>query len=83
MKEEAVGTDKDVLWMTNERFSVPETLFRPSDIGEQLTGLVECGVAGVVADSIMSLREDIQGLFWANVGVVGGNTQFSGFRERL
>jgi len=67
-----------VLLMENERFTIPELLFRPDDIGLEQTGL-----PGTIAASIALLPEDLQGLFWANIGVIGGNTQFSGFHQRL
>ncbi|KAL1673978.1 actin-domain-containing protein [Schizophyllum commune] len=67
-----------VLLMGNERFSVPELLFTPSDIG-----LDQAGIAHAVASSIAALPDDLQGMFWANIGLVGGSTRFRGFRERL
>ncbi|KAL1760490.1 actin family [Schizophyllum commune] len=67
-----------VLLMGNERFSVPELLFTPTDIG-----LDQAGIAHAVASSIAALPDDLQGLFWANIGLVGGSTNFGGFRERL
>ncbi|KAH8113486.1 actin-like protein ARP6 [Phellopilus nigrolimitatus] len=76
--DEMVEADDDVLRMTSERFAVPEVLFRPSDIG-----LAQSGVSRAIADAICSLPEDLQGLFWSNIGLVGGNIKFSGFRERL
>jgi len=74
---ELTPTDQ-VLLMENERFTIPELLFRPDDIGLEQTGL-----PGTIAASIALLPEDLQGLFWANIGVIGGNTQFSGFHQRL
>ncbi|KIL00217.1 hypothetical protein PAXRUDRAFT_130412 [Paxillus rubicundulus Ve08.2h10] len=67
-----------VLLMGNERFTIPELLFRPDDIGLEQTGL-----PGTIAASIAGLPEDLQGLFWANIGLIGGNTKFPGFHERL
>ncbi|KAJ3574134.1 hypothetical protein NP233_g1962 [Leucocoprinus birnbaumii] len=59
-----MGLDTDqVLVMNNERFVVPEILFRPDDIGELLVSR--------------------RGMFWANIGLIGGNTKLPGFRERL
>ena len=46
-------------------------------------GLHQMGLAGAIALSIASLPEDFQGLFWANIGLIGGNTKFPGFRSRL
>jgi len=67
-----------VLLMENERFTIPELLFRPDDIGLEQTGLPV-----TIAASISLLPEDLQGMFWANIGIIGGNTKFSGFHERL
>ncbi|KAJ7065723.1 actin-related protein Arp6 [Mycena amicta] len=72
-----LDTDQ-VLTMGNERFAVPEVIFRPDDIGMNQAGLAE-----TIAASIALLPEDIQGLFWANIGLIGGNTKFVGFRSRL
>ncbi|KAG8214390.1 actin-domain-containing protein [Butyriboletus roseoflavus] len=74
---ELAPTDQ-VLLMENERFTIPELLFRPDDIGLEQTGL-----PGTIAASIALLQEDLQGMFWANIGVIGGNTKFAGFHERL
>ena len=94
---ELTPTDQ-VLLMENERFTIPELLFRPDDIGRSLKsmilhtyrliipnflGLEQTGLPGTIAASIALLPEDLQGLFWANIGVIGGNTQFSGFHQRL
>ncbi|KAK0187703.1 actin-like protein ARP6 [Armillaria mellea] len=67
-----------VLVMNNERFSVPEVIFRPDDIG-----LNQLGLAGTIAASIALLPEDLQPMFWANITLIGGNTKLPGFRERL
>ncbi|KAI0040286.1 Actin/actin-like protein [Auriscalpium vulgare] len=67
-----------ILHMGNERFSVPEILFRPDDIG-----LHQAGLAESIAASIALLPDDLQGMFWANIGLIGGNTKFPGFATRL
>ncbi|KAJ7093825.1 actin-related protein Arp6 [Mycena belliarum] len=72
-----LDTDQ-VLTMANERFTVPEIIFRPDDIGLERSGLAE-----TIATSISLLPDDLQGMFWANVGLVGGNTKLPGFRRRL
>ncbi|EJC98960.1 actin-like protein ARP6 [Fomitiporia mediterranea MF3/22] len=78
LQGEQIPADEDVVRMNTERFSVPEVLFRPTDIG-----LDQAGLSSTIADSISSLPGDVQGLFWANIGVVGGNAVFAGFRQRL
>ncbi|GAW02679.1 actin-related protein Arp6 [Lentinula edodes] len=64
---------EQVLVMKNERLSVPEIIFRPDDIG----------LASTIAESIACLPEDLQPMFWENIGLIGGNIKFPGFRERL
>lgn len=64
--------------MENERFSVPEVLFQPSDIGFE-----QAGVAEAVAQSILSLYPIEQELCSANIILTGGNVRFSGFKERF
>lgn len=76
--KEAVDSEEDVLRLGNERFAVPEVLFRPSDIG-----LKQSGLAWTIADAIGNMDASLQGLLWANIGVVGGNVLFPGFKERL
>ncbi|OCB83862.1 actin-like protein ARP6 [Sanghuangporus baumii] len=72
-----VGED-DVLRTNTERFAVEQLLFRSSDIG-----LAQAGLSHTVADVISSLPEDMQELFWANVGLIGGNVRLPGFRNSL
>lgn len=76
--DDIVTENDQILVMNNERFCVPEVLFRPDDIG-----LEQMGVAHTVALCISLLPVDLRGMFWANIGLMGGNTKFSGFRSRL
>lgn len=81
--------------MNNERFTVPELVFRPDVIGQSFldllpaaldiitSGLDEGGLAEMIVFSISKLPDDLQGMFWSNIGLIGGNTKFKGFRERL
>ena len=103
--DDIVETDQ-ILVMNNERFTVPELLFRPDDIGMYLEeydvvvivasyrffnilfflihiGLDQAGLAATISFSISLLPSDLQGMFWANIGLIGGTTKFNGFRERL
>ncbi|PFH51208.1 hypothetical protein AMATHDRAFT_75070 [Amanita thiersii Skay4041] len=78
-KPDDILTDHDqILIMNNERFTVPEILFRPDDIG-----LDQMGLASAISSSIGLLPEELQGLFWANLGLIGGNTKFPNFHSRL
>ncbi|KAI0029849.1 actin-related protein Arp6 [Vararia minispora EC-137] len=67
-----------ILYMGNERFSIPEVLFHPSYLGLQ-----QAGLAAAVAQSIALLPEELQDMFWANIGLVGGSVKFPGFAQRL
>ncbi|XP_059190291.1 actin-related protein 6 [Centropristis striata] len=71
-------TGEQILRLANERFAVPEMLFHPSDIGIQ-----EMGIPEAIVHSIQSLPEEMQPHFYQNIILNGGNTLFTGFRERL
>ncbi|KAJ7763203.1 actin-related protein Arp6 [Mycena maculata] len=72
-----LDTDQ-VLTMGNERFTLPEIIFRPDDIG-----LAQSGLPATIAASIALLPADLQGMFYANIGLIGGNTTIPGFEQRL
>ncbi|KAJ7582804.1 actin-related protein Arp6 [Mycena floridula] len=72
------AADQQVLLMNNERFVVPEIIFRPDDIGMNQSGLAE-----TITTSISLLPFDLQDMFWSNIGLIGGNTKFPGFQQRL
>jgi actin-related protein 6 len=50
---------------------------------EYHSGLQQSGLAATIAASVALLPDDLQGMFWANIGLIGGTTKFPGFRERL
>ncbi|OQO10787.1 hypothetical protein B0A48_04087 [Cryoendolithus antarcticus] len=69
---------EDLVVIANERFSVPELLFTPSDIGMQSEGLV-----GTILQSQNPLPVGLWQASLANVLVVGGTSKLPGFVERL
>ncbi|KXJ89921.1 actin family [Microdochium bolleyi] len=71
-------TSEDVLTLRNERFTVPEILFSPSDVGLQ-----QPGIADVVWQALQALPIGLWPGLLANIIVVGGNALFPGFVERL
>lgn len=81
-KERALGLDggprEHIVTIGNERFTVPELLFTPSDIGMQQEGL-----PGTILQSIYSLPKGLWQPFLANILVVGGSSKFPGLMERL
>ncbi|PMD15001.1 Actin/actin-like protein [Hyaloscypha hepaticicola] len=78
VKGKALGASEDVLTLRNERFTVPELLFNPTDIG-----LRQSGIAQQVMDSLSSLPMGLWPGFLANIVVVGGNSNIEGFVFRL
>ena len=62
----------------NERFTVPEVMFNPSDLGSTQPGL-----ADVVMQSLATLPHLIQATMLSNVLLVGGSANMPGFVERL
>lgn len=62
----------------NERFSVPEILFSPSDIGSKQPGLPD-----IVLQSLSVLPPLVQATMLSNVLVVGGNANIPGLAQRL
>ena len=72
--------ESDELSMTlaSERFTTPEILFTPSDIGSQ-----QPGIGQVVMQSLSVLPPLLQATCLANVLVVGGNAKMPGFVERV
>jgi actin-related protein 6 len=72
------GPREDILVLANERFTVPELLFTPSDIGMQSEGLV-----GTILQSLDALPKGLWQTFLANVVVIGGTSKLPGLVQRL
>ncbi|KAK6431922.1 Actin-related protein 6 [Oleoguttula sp. CCFEE 5521] len=69
---------EDLVVIANERFTVPELLFTPSDIGMRSEGLV-----GTILQSLNALPVGLWQAFLANMLVIGGSSKLPGFVERL
>ena len=69
---------EDIVTLRNERFTVPEILFNPSDIGMR-----QSGVAQLAWDSLSAVPLGLWPGFLANIVVVGGNANIPGFVQRL
>ncbi|KAL2262778.1 hypothetical protein VTK26DRAFT_72 [Humicola hyalothermophila] len=76
-RKAAISTE-DVLTLRNERFSVPELLFNPSDIGIRQPGL-----ADLVMQSLSVLPIGLWPGLLANIVVIGGNAKLENFIQRL
>ena len=78
-EEDDKQDDNDVsITLNNERISVPELLFTPSD-----AGIEQAGVAQLVLQSIEASPEPLRPVLWNNVLITGGNANFRQFRSRL
>ena len=71
-------TVEDYMTLGNERFTVPELLFNPGDVGMKQEGL-----AGTVLQSLSGLPPGLWPAMLANILVVGGNSKMEGFVPRL
>jgi actin-related protein 6 len=74
----AVDPTQQELTMETERFSVPEVLFHPSDVG-----MDQGGIADAVCQAIAELGVVEAGLAAANLVLTGGNTKFPQFEQRF
>ncbi|KYQ94358.1 actin related protein 6 [Tieghemostelium lacteum] len=72
------GVSSSMPMLTNERFSVPELIFNPSDIGIQQAGLAESIVQSVQCTNI-NLHQSL----YSNILLIGGSTMFPNFKARL
>ncbi|EEU35837.1 uncharacterized protein NECHADRAFT_34971 [Fusarium vanettenii 77-13-4] len=77
-KKVAAQSEEDALTLRNERFTVPELLFSPSD-----AGIRQPGLADLVQESLNELPIGLWPSLLANIIVVGGNTHLDGFIQRL
>lgn len=73
-----VHDNAQILNMNNERFTIPELLFNPS-----LIGIEQCGIPEAILNSINDMPEEVKHLMYQNIILVGGSSQFPGFKERI
>ena len=69
---------QQILRLNNERFTVPEILFHPSDLG-----ISQMGIPEAICHSISVCPSRTQPHLYANILLTGGCTLFPGFRERV
>ncbi|KAF7510513.1 hypothetical protein GJ744_006359 [Endocarpon pusillum] len=70
--------DEISMTLGSERFSIPEILFTPSDIGSRQPGIAEA-----VMQSLSVLPPSLQATLLSNILVVGGNARMEGFVRRI
>lgn len=64
--------------MNNERFSVPELLFHPSDIGIQ-----QMGISEAIVHVIEKFPTEVQCHLYNNILLIGGSSVLPSFKERV
>lgn len=78
-REPKKSQDEQSLTLKDERISIPEILFNPSDIGINQAGIVEAAVQSV--ESLSFVFE--KALMYDSILLVGGNTKFKNFQQRF
>ena len=74
----AKGRGPQVAVLNQERFMVPEALFRPANVG-----LNQGGVAELVAEAVNACPAAVRPAMWGRVLVTGGGARLGGFEARL
>lgn len=72
------NTDEQCLHLANERISVPEILFHPSDIGMHQMGLPEA-----ICHSIGATPAELHPHLFSNIVLTGGSSCFKNIKERV
>ncbi|RXG58852.1 Actin-related protein 6 [Armadillidium vulgare] len=80
-REESNGkapNGEQLIRLNNERFSIPELLFNPSDVGIQ-----EMGISEAIVYCIEKCPEETRPHLYKNILLTGGNCNIPGFRDRV
>ncbi|XP_050271983.1 actin-related protein 6 [Quercus robur] len=77
-RKREVDFSKNEFDLTNERFLVPEMLFRPADLGMNQAGLAEC-----IVRAINACHPHLHPVLYESIILTGGCTLFPRFAERL
>lgn len=70
--------DQQMIRMNNERISIPELLFYPSDCGVN-----QIGISHAIFHSIECLPEEVKPHLYSNIVLMGGSAAFPGFKDRI
>lgn len=71
-------SEEQILRISNERFSIPEILFNPSDVG-----IHQMGIPEAIVHCISTTPKPMHRYMYSNILLTGGSTRFPGFRERV
>ena len=78
LQQQQQQTDEQSLRLANERFSIPEILFHPSNIGIEQMGIPEA-----ITLSVSLTPKEMHPHLYTNIVVTGGSALFPGFQARL
>ena len=78
LTDPGTDTDSQVVHMNNERFSIPEILFHPSDVG-----IKQMGIPEAIMDSLKDCEECTWPHLLSNIVLTGGSSKFPGLKERI
>ncbi|RLV93999.1 Actin-like protein ARP6 [Spathaspora sp. JA1] len=85
-KDMQLSADTQVLTLSDERFSIPESYFHPEIVFDN-TSLVQSSpfknITDLIVESIMACPEITRPLLSANIVLVGGCTNIPNFKTRL
>lgn len=70
--------DQQILRMNNERFTIPEILFRPADIG-----IKQMGIADAIIDCLKACEVEAWPHLLSNIILTGGSSKFHGMQNRV
>lgn len=70
--------DQQTLRLANERFTIPEILFHPSDVG-----IHQMGVSETIIDACKACPDKTMGHLLPNIVVIGGCAMFNGIAQRI
>ncbi|KAI3446735.1 hypothetical protein Pfo_003400 [Paulownia fortunei] len=74
----SIDLTKTEFTLTNERFLVPEMIFRPADLGMNQAGLAEC-----IVRAVNSCHPHLHPVLYDSIILTGGSTLFPRFAQRL
>ena len=74
----SLDSDHQVVKMTNDRFSVPEILFNPGDIG-----INQAGIPEAIIQTIEKCPPAFHQQLFANIVLAGGNSNLPGYADRI
>lgn len=78
LQDPGVESEQQTLRLSNERFSIPEILFHPSDVGIRQMGIPEA-----IIDCLKACDEEAWPHLLSNIILTGGSAKFPGFQERI